>query len=68
MLVLAVIVHMLKYAQMGARPPAVASRGSIPQTRPPAQGAAHAAADPDSAQQPPDCRTGRRAPHVPLVL
>src|SRR5712691_12983313 len=31
--------------------PAVASRGSIPQTRPPAQGAARAAADPDSAQK-----------------
>ena len=32
-------------------PPAVASRGSIPQTRPPAQSAARAAADPDSAQK-----------------
>ena len=33
------------------RPPAVASRGSIPQTRPPAQGSARAAADSDSAQK-----------------
>src|SRR5205807_10521058 len=31
--------------------PAVASRGSIPQTRPPAQGAARAAANSDSAQK-----------------
>src|SRR5262245_29311879 len=45
----------------GARPPAVASRGSIPQTGPPAQGAAHAAADPDSAQKPPVLRIGLSA-------
>jgi len=64
MLVLAVIVHMLKYAQMGARPPAVASRGSIPQTRPPAQGAAHAAADPDSAQKTPDKRLGTQGSRI----
>src|SRR5438128_1586434 len=32
-------------------PPAIASSGSIPQTRPPPQGAAHAAPDPDSAQK-----------------
>src|SRR5438132_9724005 len=32
-------------------PPAIASSGSIPQTRPPARGAAHAAPDPDSAQK-----------------
>src|SRR5262249_4150190 len=33
------------------RPPAGASRGSIPQTRPPAQGAVRAAADPARAQK-----------------
>src|SRR5215471_8339677 len=35
----------------GTRPPVVISRGSIPQTRPSAQGAARAAADPDSSQK-----------------
>src|SRR6266446_4879753 len=43
------------------RPPAVASRGSIPQTRPPAQGAAHAAADPDRTQ-----KTGDFSTFVPV--
>src|SRR5215813_7978483 len=43
--------------------PAGASRGSIPQTQPPAQGAARAAADPDSAQ-----KTGKyRAPKLDNV-
>src|SRR5215467_8836660 len=59
-----VIVRLLVSCSMavrygGARPPAVASRGSIPQTRPPAQGAAHAAAAPDSAQKTPETRTDR---------
>src|SRR5262244_144868 len=40
------------------RPPAGASRDSIAQTRPSAQGAARAAADPDSAQKTGVCRTG----------
>src|SRR5215471_18937765 len=39
------------------RPPAVASRGSILQTRPPAQGAAYAAADPERTQKTGDFST-----------
>src|SRR5262249_18244152 len=54
-------------SQVRRRPlPAVASMGSIPQTRPPAPGAARAAADPDSTQKTEVKYTNRPLPaHAP---